>query len=168
MVNKTVSAVAANGLSRGKNSANGCSEQILFGLYDYDCRKGQRFMGYWSMRTQCKLYCRSHQMMQPKVKKISCKKNRKTGRLQWKFRKQWDPVINCVSLQNIARWSGWSNWSDWSGCSAECGRGEKIRKRIRNCINGIMGEAVNCPYNGHVQTEQTSCDNNCCKYTFDQ
>ena len=103
-------------------------------------------------------------MMMPKAKKVVCKKNKKAGgALQWKLKRSWNPVINCVSLNNIAKWSSWSSWSAWSACSAECGTGEKIRKRVRNCINGVMGEHVNCPHQGHISLEYAPCDNKCSK-----
>ena len=168
MVNKTISHITANGLSRGqKQGPQGCNEQTFFGLYDWNCKRGTRFMGRWTFKTQCMLYCRSHQKMMPKVRKITCKKNKKTGQLAWKFKKSWNPTINCVSMSNTARWSGWSAWSEWSGCSAECGVGQKIRQKVRKCIGGVMGEAVNCPHQGHVMQELTSCNNNCGKEPSD-
>merc|ERR1719454_2477378 len=102
MVNKTVTKVAGNDLGRGKREKpTGCPESVFYGLYGFDCTRGTRLMGRWSMKTQCKVYCRSGQMMMPKAKKVSCKKNRRAGgALQWKLKRDWNPVINCVSLNN--------------------------------------------------------------------
>ena len=47
----------------------------------------------------------------------------------------------------------------------ECGKGQKIRQRKRNCIGGVMGEAPGCPYKGNVQLEYGACDVQCGKYT---
>ena len=46
----------------------------------------------------------------------------------------------------------------------ECGKGQKIRQRKRNCIGGVMGEAPGCPYKGNVQLEYGACDVKCGEY----
>lgn len=114
-VNRTV-----NEIERGKFAKpSGCSEMVLFGLYDWDCKSsGKRLLGYWPERTRCQVFCRSGQIMMPKAKKIQCRKNKKNGgKLQWKLKRSWDPDIKCISTYNTAKWSGWSEWSDWTKCS---------------------------------------------------
>ena len=114
-VNRTI-----NEIERGKFvKPSGCSEMVLFGLYDWDCKSsGKRLLGYWPERTRCQVFCRSGQIMMPKAKKIQCRKNKKNGgKLQWKLKRSWDPDIKCVSTYNTAKWSGWSEWSDWTKCS---------------------------------------------------
>ena len=160
-VNRTIDV-----LERGNfDKPTGCSEMVLFGLYDWDCRSpGNRLFGYWPKRTKCKIFCRSGQKMDPKGRQVVCKPNKKNGKkLQWKLKRSWDPDIKCISMINTAMWSAWSDWSEWTGCSVECGTGQKIRQKKRNCVNGVMGEAPGCPFNGHIQLEYGSCDVHCSK-----
>ena len=74
-----------------------------------------------------------------------------------------NPNFKCVQNVSVAYWSPWSPWSDWTKCSKECGDGQKIRQRRRRCVNGVMGEHVNCPNQGHVQLDYESCSVKCGK-----
>jgi len=151
---------------RPKPKLKGCNEESLFGLYDWDCVKGIRKLGYWSSKTQCKVYCLSSQLMIPKVKKIKCKCNKKSGACDWVTRVKGtglvkNPEFKCVTTVNTAYWSQWTPWSPWTKCSRECGEGQRIRQRRRRCVNGVMGEHKNCPYQGHVQLDYDACQNHC-------
>ena len=114
-------------LLRG-SKPNGCSEESLFGLYDWDCIKGIRKLGYWSHKSKCKVYCLSTQKMVPEVKQIQCRCSKKSGRCSWLAKvkgqgKVSNPDFKCVQTTSVAYWSTWSAWSDWTKCSVNCGKG---------------------------------------------
>lgn len=153
---------------RGKTQI-GCSEEIMYGLYDFDCSRGKRKIGQWTKNTRCRLYCLSSQAMEPAVKQLRCTYHRPTQRYIWKGAARQgnrrvllsDPRVDCITMNNVARWGAWGPWSSWTQCSRECGTGEKIRQRRRVCVGGVMGENDQCPHNGNVQLEYGGCDNQC-------
>ena len=61
---------------------------------------------------------------------------------------------------------GWSEWSDWSECSAECGGGNKTRKRT--CTNPAAAHG-GAPCEGDDEDTQGCNENPCpstCNYAF--
>jgi len=109
--------------------------------------------------------------MEPAVKQLRCTYHRPTQRYIWKGAARQgnrrvllsDPRVDCITMNNVARWGAWGPWSSWTQCSRECGTGEKIRQRRRVCVGGVMGENDQCPHNGNVQLEYGGCDNQCGK-----
>lgn len=130
--------------------------------------KGVRKLGYWSNKSKCRVYCLSSQVMDPKAKLIKCKCDKRTGTCAWitKIKGQGlvsNPDFKCITNASRVYWSPWSAWSDWTKCSTVCGDGQRIRQKRRRCVNGVMGEHVNCQHQGHVMLDYDSCKVECGK-----